>query len=59
MFKWGHANTGVEVLEFEIFCEPTNQEDCNEALPEVKKEPKDDFKSAEAWVEEMIKQDEG
>ena len=49
---------GVEVvLEFEIFCEPTNQEDCGDAQFEVKEEPKDYFESV-ALVEDMIKQDE-
>jgi len=49
---------GVEVvLEFEIFCEPTNKEDCGDAQFEVKEEPKNYLESV-ALVEDLIKQDE-
>ena len=50
---------GAEGSEYETFCNPTNREECGELLLklEVKEEPNDNFES-EAWVENMIKQDE-
>ena len=50
---------GPEGPEYETFCNRTNQEDCGDMLLEVKDEPKDDFDSVEAWVVDIIKQDEG
>ena len=38
---------GAEGPEYEMFCDPTNQEDDGDALFEVKDEPNDDFEGAE------------
>ena len=46
-FIWGHANEGVEESEFEKFCDPTNQGDCDEALFEVKEELDEGTEGAE------------
>ena len=47
----------VQGPELETFCDPTNQKDCDEALFDVKEEPKEYSESDEARVEDMIKQD--
>ena len=46
----------VQRPELETFCDPSNQEDFNEALFDVKEEPKEYSESDEARVEDMIKQ---
>ena len=46
----------VQGPELETFCDPTNQEDCDGALFDLKEEPKEYSESDEARVEDMIKQ---
>ena len=46
----------VQGPELETFCDPTNQEDCDEGVFDLKEEPKEYSESDEARVEDMIKQ---
>ena len=44
----------VQRPELETFCDPSNLDDCDEALFDLKEEPKEYSESDEARVEDMI-----